>query len=243
MELVTQDLANKLGTVERRSCARLAVSSLIFVRLGYENGGIAFNISEGGLALSAANGLPDRGIPELTIQLPDSGDWIRTAAQITWRSVSNKECGLQYVGIGEEARQRIREWIAAEASSARSTPEAETKSGFQNVELDTTVPGLGDTVVSVGKDDIGQEDGDASAAAPAAEIAGHGTLQEKWPESESADATVFTKEKDEDKIVAERSMLPAPAFCVNPYYAEAVTDRRIHPRIRIIPPGYVELGN
>ena len=202
MEHVTLGPANNLGTVEHRTCARLAVSSLISVKLGEGNGGIALNISEGGLALSAANSLLDERIPELSIQLPGSRDWIGTTGQITWRSNSNKKCGVRFVGIGEDARRRIREWIAVETSSAGPTPEPESNTAFQNVEPESTAPAPGDAVVSMGK-----EDKDATKAAPAAEVGGQSALQDTQPESESVvatDPTVFRKEKDENKVVADR---------------------------------------
>ena len=241
MENETLDPANNLGTVERRTCARRADSSLIFVKLGDGNAGIAFNISTSGLALSAANGLPDGRIPELSIQLLDSGDWIRTAGEITWRSKSNKECGIRFIGMGEDARRRIQQWIAPAASSAGPTPAPESNCAFQNVELESTAPTPGDASVSLGK-----EDKDASNAALAAESRGHSALQETQPESESAaaDATVFTKEKkDEQRVVASHRMMTARVFPVNPSHAEAVLDRRFYPRKRILPLGYVQLGD
>jgi TonB family protein len=241
VEHVTRDPANSLGTVERRTCARRADSCLIFVKLGDGNAGIAFNISAGGLALSAANGFPDGRILELSIQLPDSGDWIRTAAEITWRGKSDKECGIRFVGMGEDARRRIQQWIAPATSSAGPTPAPESNGAFQNVQLESTAPTPGDAGVSLGK-----EHKDASNAALASESRGHSALQETQPETDSAatGATVFTKEKkDEHKVVAGRRMLTARVFPVNPSHAEAILDRRFYPRKRILPLGYVQLGD
>src|SRR6266403_953745 len=154
---------------ERRACARLTVNSLIFVKVGDLNGGIAFNISEGGLALSAANRLPDDQLPALWIQLPESGDWIRAEGQITWRGNSNKEAGVRFVGLPQDARQRIKDWISSDSWNAGSAPQT-------------------------------------------------------------------------DDGVSERTIERPSNTSVTPYYPEAVLDRRIYPRNRIIPLGYIQLG-
>jgi Gram-negative bacterial TonB protein C-terminal/PilZ domain len=229
VELVTLDLANKPGAVERRSRARLAVSSLIFVKLGEGNGGIAFNISEGGLALSAANGLPDGLIQEFSIQLPDSSDWIPSAAHITWRSDSNKECGVRFVDMGNDSQRLIREWIAVEMSSLGPTSESEHNSALPNAELESAVPPPADTVVSQGK-----KDKDWSDAAPAPEARGHIAIQDTQPESESAvaDATVFQKEKDEDKAVADRRET-ADHVMLDPVSRPGAVERRTCARLAV----------
>ena len=229
--------ADNLGAVEHRSCARLAFSSLIFVKMGDENGGIAFNVSEGGLALSAANGLPDGEIPDISIQLGDSGDWIRTAGQVTWRSNSKKEGGIRFVSLGEDDRQKIRQLIASEMSNPVA-PDPEDHWACQNSELESAGPSLGDTLVSVMREDKPWAD-----TAPAAEPENIDTVLGMQPDSEAgADAPVFTKE-DEERAVAARRMPPSLDLPDNSYFVEAVLDRRVHARKRILPLGYVQLAD
>src|ERR1700756_3269632 len=115
MESAALETKQHREPAERRACVRRTADSLIFVKLGDLNGGIAFNISEGGLALSAANCLPDGQLPELSIQLPESGDWIRAEGQIAWRSNSNKEAGIRFVELSQDARQRIKDWICSDS--------------------------------------------------------------------------------------------------------------------------------
>ena len=63
------------ASAERRTRARLGATSLIFTTLNQANGGIIFNISEGGLALSAAMPLLDDPV-YMRIQFPESRNWI-----------------------------------------------------------------------------------------------------------------------------------------------------------------------
>ena len=105
--------------VERRARARLCPTSLVAINLNGANGGIAFNISENGLALSAAMILPDGPFLNLCIQFSGSQHWIQASGEIAWRSKSNKEAGVRFVGLTEEACQEIGSWIASEASPER----------------------------------------------------------------------------------------------------------------------------
>jgi TonB family protein len=101
---------------ERRAHARLYPTSLILLKLSGANAGIVFNISEDGLALSAAMSLADSPLHNMRIQFPGSPDWIEAGGQIAWKSKSNKEAGVRFVGLTEEAQRRIRDWVSAQKS-------------------------------------------------------------------------------------------------------------------------------
>ena len=191
MACAAPDANDRREPAERRACVRLAVNSLIFVKVGDFNGGIAFNISEGGLALSTANCLPDGQLPALSIQLPESADWIRVEGQIAWRGKSNKEAGVEFVGLPQDARQRLQDWICA--WNAAPAP---------------------DDLTTIEK------------AQPEDALFSNSTV--------SVDPT--------DNVVSERTGQHASSTLVNPYYSEAVLDRRGYPRKRIIPLGYLQLG-
>lgn len=104
------------ASAERRTRARLGATSLIFTTLNGANGGIVFNISEEGLALSAAMRLLD-GPVYLRIQFPESRNWIEVRGRVAWKSQSNKEAGIRFVDLTEGARQHIRNWIASQDPS------------------------------------------------------------------------------------------------------------------------------
>ena len=191
MACAAPDANDRREPAERRACVRLAVNALIFVKVGDFNGGIAFNISERGLALSTANCLPDGQLPALWIQLPESADWIRVEGQIAWRDKSNKEAGIEFVGLPQDARQRLQDWIRS--WNAASAPEDPT--AFKQ-------------------------------AQPESALFSNSTV--------SLDPT--------DNVVSERTVQRPSSTLVTPYYPETALDRRVYPRKRIIPLGYIQLG-
>src|SRR6266550_2330233 len=103
-----------LGVSERRARTRTLVTPPIYVDLGKVNGGLIYNMSEDGLALSAAMILGGVELLSMRILLPDSGGWMEATGQLTWRSESRKTAGIRFVGLPEGARQRIADWLAAE---------------------------------------------------------------------------------------------------------------------------------
>jgi TonB family protein len=102
---------------ERRARPRLCPPSPIFINLNEMNGGIAFNISEQGLAVWVSAVLPDGPLHDIWIQFPGSQQWIEARGRIAWRSKSNQEAGLKFVGLSEEAHLHIRNWISSQALS------------------------------------------------------------------------------------------------------------------------------
>src|SRR6266850_5336601 len=105
-----------LGIAERRTRTRALVTPPIYVDLDNINGGLVFNISEDGLALTGALQLAGDGFLAMRIYLPDSKGWIEASGEIAWRAKSKKEGGVRFAGLAEDARRRIENWIAAEAS-------------------------------------------------------------------------------------------------------------------------------
>jgi len=69
------------------------------VELGDGNGGIALNVSEGGLAITAAGLLTSDYFPSIRFQLPKSDVWIETSGQVAWASDSKKGAGIQFVDV------------------------------------------------------------------------------------------------------------------------------------------------
>jgi len=54
----------------------------------------------------------------MRILLPDSGGWMEATGQLTWRSKSRRRPGIRFVGLPEEARQRIADCLPPKAQSA-----------------------------------------------------------------------------------------------------------------------------
>src|SRR3989441_5095695 len=114
-----------LGVTERRARTRTLVTPPIYVDLGKVNGGLIYNMSEDGLALSAAMILGGDELVSMRILLPDSGGWMEATGRLTWKSESRKTAGIRFVGLPEEARRRITDWLAAESAQGEPQPEAE----------------------------------------------------------------------------------------------------------------------
>jgi TonB family protein len=112
-----------LGIAERRVQARTVIAPPIYVSVGNINGGLVFNMSEDGFAVSAALTLAGDDPKAMRVQIPDSKDWMEIRGQIAWRSESRKTVGMRFVGLPEDSRERIREWLAAESLQSEFRPE------------------------------------------------------------------------------------------------------------------------
>ena len=110
---------------ERRTQTRTLVTPPIYANIENLNGGLIYNMSEDGLALSAAMNLGGDDPLGMQIHLPDSGGWVKATGQIAWRSGSGKTVGIKLVSLSEEARLRIRNWLASENLQGEPQSEGE----------------------------------------------------------------------------------------------------------------------
>ena len=110
---------------ERRTQTRSLVTPPIYANIENLNGGLIYNMSEDGLALSAAMNLGGDDPLGMQIHLPDSGGWVKATGQIAWRSGSGKTVGIKLVSLSEEARLRIRNWLASENLQGEPQSEGE----------------------------------------------------------------------------------------------------------------------
>jgi len=108
---------------ERRTQTRTLVTPPIYANIENLNGGLVYNMSEDGLALSAAMNLRGDGPLGMQIHLPDSRDPVEAKGLVTWRSGTGKTVGIKLVSMSEEARLRIRNWLASE--NLQSEPQSE----------------------------------------------------------------------------------------------------------------------
>jgi len=102
---------------DRRAHARSHSPGLAYMEMGGENGGIALNISEGGLAVTVAEILMADYFPSIRFQLPKSDGWIEASGKVAWVSVSKKGAGIQFVDLTDGNREKIREWVATKDSA------------------------------------------------------------------------------------------------------------------------------
>jgi TonB family protein len=113
------------GTRERRRQMRKTLATHPYVNLGDNNGGLALDISETGMAIQGARSLKtDELFPRICFQLPNAGPNIEVSARIVWLAEPSQAAGLRFVDLSAEGRGEIANWIASEAPSpefAKST--------------------------------------------------------------------------------------------------------------------------
>ena len=100
----------------RRVHARQKISSLTYVELGGGNGGIALNVSEGGMTVVAAQPLDAEGILEIALQLPQTRKRLELKGEVRWLSDSHKEAGIRFIELSAEQLEDIRGWMEREAA-------------------------------------------------------------------------------------------------------------------------------
>jgi TonB family protein len=127
-------------SADRRARARLSPTSPIFVNVNGANGGIGFNISEDGLALSSAIILPDGPLRNMQIQFPGSQAWIEVSGQIAWKGESNKEAGVRFDSLTEEACQQIRSWISSQMPAVEMQAQSDVICEERNSRLEIPSP-------------------------------------------------------------------------------------------------------
>lgn len=112
---------------ERCLHLRHRIQTLAYIDLGEDNGSIALNISEAGLALQAANTLADEDLPLIRFQLSPSKKRVEASRRITWLSPTGKEAGVAFVNLSEDFRAQINEWISLDSTpgSLQEREEAE----------------------------------------------------------------------------------------------------------------------
>ena len=109
---------------DRRLHPRQRVSSLTYVDLGEDNGGIVLNVSEAGIRIQAAAGL-EEGPISIRLQLPGTRKRLEVNAEVVWVGQSRKEAGLRFVDLSEDAQRQIQKWMAREASPDGAIEEEE----------------------------------------------------------------------------------------------------------------------
>src|ERR1700722_17919806 len=102
---------------DRRACPRSNSPLVTYIDLREGNGGIALNISESGLAITAAGMLFADYFRAIRFQLPKVPGWIETSGRVVWVGDSKKAAGISFENITEVDRERIRHWISSQVSA------------------------------------------------------------------------------------------------------------------------------
>jgi len=217
-----KESVNTRGTAERRAQTRLRSTRLIVINLADQNGGVASDITEDGLALVAAMPLLAVHLPSVQIRFPGSKDWIEVRGQIVWKSESKRRAGVRFVDLNEDARQRIRSWIASEASRGRFPTEGKVAVLQAQRSADIAKPGTLEDSIPENNSVIATErrtqDGDRSGDPPVA-LGGTGRR-------------VAKPDQQETGSIASGQDLQEQSY--------RGPDRRLHQRRKILSLAYVE---
>ncbi|MGA7919558.1 MAG: PilZ domain-containing protein [Candidatus Acidiferrales bacterium] len=127
MRTFSQQSMNTSGGTpsERRSQPRRNLTALAYVTIGDNNGGIVSNISETGMAFTAAEPILGKFISRLVFEIPVINRTVEAQAQIVWIAESKKAAGVRFMAMPEETRTEIANWVFSrgfKGSLNRPTP-------------------------------------------------------------------------------------------------------------------------
>lgn len=105
---------------ERRAFPRYRPRSFTYVNAGESNGGIVWDASESGLQITTAQALTVGELIELLLQTGMGEDPIEATGSAVWLSDLRKTAGLEFVVVTDDARRRIRDWMARNGGDAES---------------------------------------------------------------------------------------------------------------------------
>src|ERR1700734_794827 len=114
--------------IDRRVHIRVPIKAVAYIDLGQENGGLLLDVSEGGVAMHAAEIVEGATFEKMRFQLPNSDRWIEAGGKLVWHGHSKKKAGVRFVNLSDEARRQIRNWtdstdVRTEESVAGFAPE------------------------------------------------------------------------------------------------------------------------
>jgi TonB family protein len=184
---------------DRRLHARQRVSSLTYVDLGENNGGIVLNVSEAGIRIQAAAAL-ELGPISLRLQLPGSRTRLELNAEVIWVGPSRKEAGLYFMDLSEDARSQIRNWIARETSPETLTEEDDSESDAEVAQVE---PALREPAPVESSAAVAEERADDDELAIEDEFA----VEDEFPsENEIATEAEVVIEREETDEVGEEAV-------------------------------------
>src|SRR6266850_675845 len=224
-----------LGIAERRARVRALVAPPIYVSLASINGGLVFNISEDGLALTTAFHVAGDDFLTMRIYLPDSKGWIEANGEIVWRGESKREGGVRFIGLAGDARQRIRNWIAAEASRGEF---------HVRRNVSARLPSLGEDARQRLRNWIFQEASQRELGL--AKDQSLDLIVGKQEQNAIVPADSDTRLDETERVVAKPTLRHAQSMPATPHCAPSalgIAERRGLARTLVTPPIYVNLEN
>jgi periplasmic protein TonB len=112
---------DNVGSVpcRRRRARQGLISVVLYVDFGADNGGIVLNLNEDGFSVQTAMPLAVDSLSSMRFKGGRNRDSLEVGGRLVWMSSNRKAAGIEFVDLSEDARRRITEWIALEASPQR----------------------------------------------------------------------------------------------------------------------------
>jgi hypothetical protein len=93
---------------ERRLTERFNAEDFTYISFGTDNGGSVLNLSTGGLSFSSISPIHKNG--PVRVWFSNLRQRIEAEAEIIWVGQSQKTGGMRFVGLSDEAKEKIRTW-------------------------------------------------------------------------------------------------------------------------------------
>ncbi len=101
-------------TGERRLHRRQAVFSAPYVELDSGNGGLVFDLGEGGMGISVAQSLTPQQHSRFSFSL-SLNSRLRGFGEVVWVAESGKSAGIRFLEVPVESSRHLRDWLALAA--------------------------------------------------------------------------------------------------------------------------------
>ena len=91
------------------------------VTIGENTRGRVRNISRNGLALETETGVSDTEFLSLSFQFSTILDWVKIRGRVAWRNKARNVIGIEFVGLSDDARKQIENWIASKGEFSEAS--------------------------------------------------------------------------------------------------------------------------
>ena len=118
MSSIPISAAQAPGINERRAHLRRRLDQLAYIGFGPDSGGVLLDISEEGLRCQIVGAVVEGDRCHLKFALPGHPSAIESDGQVVWSNKSRQGGGVRLLGLGDDVRQQLQQWIGGEIPSA-----------------------------------------------------------------------------------------------------------------------------
>lgn len=111
-----------MGTLERRRAPRTRLRELVYIGMGIDNGGVALDVSDGGLSFHAVASVQQDSPIHFSLSV-EGRRRVEGLAEVAWNSATGKCAGLRFTHLPEVVREQIQIW----SNQPRLNPSADVE--------------------------------------------------------------------------------------------------------------------